>query len=69
MGGKVHKVDIGSLHEQICEETGDAQYAHIGYCKTHDQRADIFTKALEPATRPRALDLLGISQYLGHHGR
>ena len=46
--GRVHKVNIGSLHDQFFGKPEKDRYAHIGYCTTNDQRADIFTKALEP---------------------
>ena len=57
MGG-AHKADIGSLNDVFYNTT--PPHAHIGYCKTNDQRADIFTKALQPQKWAHALDLLGI---------
>ena len=57
-------MDIGSLHHQFFVE--EPRYAHIGYCKTDDQRADIFTKALEPHKWAHALNLLGITHDLGN---
>ena len=56
--GRVHKVDIGSVNEQVCKNT--EKYVTIKYCKTDDMCADIFTKALAPAKCPHALGLLGI---------
>ena len=62
--GRVHKVDIGALHEQFYKTT--PCYAHVGYCRTDDQRADIFTKALEPQKWAHALDLLGMTHDYGN---
>ncbi len=62
--GRVHKGDIVSLHHQFFVE--EPRYAHIRYCKSEDQRADIFTKALEPHKWAHARNLLGITHDLGN---
>ena len=57
-------MNIGSLHEQLYGIK--EPFAIVGYCKSNDQRADIFTKALEPQKWPHALDLLGIVHDYGN---
>ena len=54
--GRVHKIDIGSVHEQICKNL--ERYVSLEYCETLKMVADIFTKALAPAKWPHALNLL-----------
>ena len=52
---RTHKIDISSIFEII-----ELDNIEIIYCKTDDQAADIFTKALAPLKWPNALSLLGI---------
>ena len=57
---RTHKVNLGSISEQLEEGTG----VEIEYVDTAEQAADIFTKALVPQKWDRAIKLLGIRQKL-----
>ena len=52
---RTHKVNLSGLSEVFQEDS-----AELEYCKTDDQAADIFTKALPPQKWAPALRLLGI---------
>ena len=53
---RTHRVDIGSVHEVLQDDT-----VTIEYVDTHEQAADIFTKSLPPCKWESALQLLGIT--------
>ena len=50
---RTHKVNIASLHEKISDDQ-----CFLECISTNEQAADVFTKALEPAKWPRAMQLL-----------
>jgi len=52
---RTHKVNLSSIHEAITRDR-----VSVDYCKTDEQSADIFTKALPPNKWENALTLLGI---------
>jgi len=55
---RTHKVNLGSIKEIL-----DSDAVSIEYVKTEDQRADIFTKALQPLKWDNALQLLNIHKH------
>ena len=52
---RTHKINLSDLSEVFQDDS-----AELEYCKTDDQAADIFTKALPPQKWAAALRLLGI---------
>ena len=52
---RTHKVNISSIKDELKKE-----YSHLDYIDTKKQKADIFTKAVEPQKWMNALELLNI---------